>query len=291
MEMVVQAGDLLSVLAVLEEVDDSVSLLGHTTRPGNYEWSPGMRVTDLVSSERMLKPKADLGYVLIRREDGPDRLTTVLSLDLGAALANPASASNIELQVRDRVMIFELGVVRAAVISAILDELEAEATQSRPFQMVKVSGQVRSPGGYPLEAGMRISDILRAGGGLSSSAFSAGAELTRYSVDASGERQTQLIAIDLDAIIDGDDAADLMLNSYDFLSIKEVPAWEKQFEIELIGEIRFPGVYPVQRGETLRSVLERAGGLTDLAFPGGSVFTRETLRKREADQIVVLERR
>jgi len=31
--------------------------------------------------------------------------------------------------------------------------------------------------------------------------------------------------------------------------------------------------------------------LTDLAFPEGSVFTRETLRDREADQLKVLERR
>ena len=134
MDMAVAAGDLVTVLPVLEEVDDAVSLLGHTTRPGQYEWSPGMRIIDLVSSERMLKPKADLGYVLIRREEGPDRLTTVLSTDLGAAFADPASAANIPLQVRDRVMIFELGVARAAVISTILDELEAEATQSQPFQ-------------------------------------------------------------------------------------------------------------------------------------------------------------
>jgi len=291
LKMTVEAGDLVSVLPVLEEVDDSVSLLGHTTRPGHYEWSPGMRIIDLVSSERMLKPKADLGYVLIRREEGPDRLTTVLSTNIGAALANPASAANIPLQVRDRVMIFELGVVRAAVISAILEELEAEATQSQPFQMVKIAGEVRSPGDYPLEAGMRISDLLRAGGGLSSSAFSSGAELTRYTIDASGERQTRLVEIDLDAILAGDEAADLLLNSYDYLSVQEITAWEKQYEIELIGEVRFPGVYPVRRGETLRSVLKRAGGLTDLAFPAGSVFTRETLREREAEQIKVLERR
>jgi len=291
LQMKMQAGDLVSVLPVLEEVGDSVSLVGHTTRPGQYEWSSGMRITDLVSNERMLRSKADLGYVLIRREVGPDRLTTILSTDLGAALADPTSAANVQLQVRDRVMIFELGVVRAATISVVLEELEVQATQSRPFKMVRVSGEVRSPGGYPLEAGMRVSDLLRAGGGLSSSAFPAGAELTRYTVDTSGERRTQLIAIDLDAIIAGDDAADLLLSPYDFLGIKEIPAWQKQFQIELIGEVRFPGVYPVQRGETLRSVLERAGGLTDLAFPTGAVFTRKTLRDREADQMRILERR
>jgi protein involved in polysaccharide export with SLBB domain len=39
------------------------------------------------------------------------------------------------------------------------------------------------------------------------------------------------------------------------------------------------------------SVLRRAGGLTDLAFPAGSVFTRETLRQRERDQIELLTSR
>src|SRR5690606_20268266 len=44
-------------------------------------------------------------------------------------------------------------------------------------------------------------------------------------------------------------------------------------------------------GETLSSLLERAGGLTDLAFPQGSVFTRVELREREADQLETLARR
>jgi hypothetical protein len=39
------------------------------------------------------------------------------------------------------------------------------------------------------------------------------------------------------------------------------------------------------RGETLRSVIERAGGLTPFAFPNGSVFTRESLMEREKEQI------
>jgi polysaccharide export outer membrane protein len=49
--------------------------------------------------------------------------------------------------------------------------------------------------------------------------------------------------------------------------------------------VRFPGIYPIKRGETLNSVLSRAGGLTSLAFPDGSVFTRLELRTREQEQI------
>jgi protein involved in polysaccharide export with SLBB domain len=49
--------------------------------------------------------------------------------------------------------------------------------------------------------------------------------------------------------------------------------------------VRFPGIYPIKRGESLREVIQRAGGLTDLAFAEGSVFTRKELREREQLQI------
>ena len=124
---------------------------------------------------------------------------------------------------------------------------------------------------------MRVSDLLRAGGGLQDAAYGAKAELTRYRV--SGDpRQTQLIEVDLAAMLRGDGSADLLLQPFDFLNVKEVPEWSEQEQVTLLGEVRFPGVYPIQRGETLRSVLERAGGLTALAFPSGSVFTREELQ-------------
>src|SRR5690606_19341561 len=67
--------------------------------------------------------------------------------------------------------------------------------------------------------------------------------------------------------------------------------WQEQEEVEIIGEVRFPGRYPIQRGETLRSVLQRAGGMTDLAFPEGSICLREDLRQREQQQIESLATR
>ena len=54
---------------------------------------------------------------------------------------------------------------------------------------------------------------------------------------------------------------------------------------------RAPWSRIIKRGETLASVLERAGGLTDLAFPQGSVFTRKGLREREQQQLDMLAAR
>ncbi|MDH3511611.1 MAG: SLBB domain-containing protein [Gammaproteobacteria bacterium] len=289
-QMTLQSGDFVTLLPVLDELEDAVFLSGHTTRPGDYEWTPGMTLVDLIPSDNYLLPKADLGYVMVRRESGADRQAMVLSTDLRAARSNPREA-NLILQSRDRVTIFQLGIARSAAMQGILEELEAQATREQPFQMVNISGQVRAPGSYPLEATMRISDLLRAGGGLSAAAYSTDAELRRYVIDEVGARRTELIPVDLAAVTAGDPLANLELQPYDYLNVKEVPAWEEQFEVRILGEVRFPGTYPMRRGETMGSVLQRAGGLTDLAFPAGSIFTRETLQDREREQIGILTAR
>ncbi|MDJ0928647.1 MAG: SLBB domain-containing protein [Gammaproteobacteria bacterium] len=288
---VLRAGDTLRVFPVLDEIDDAVLVAGHVTRPGRYEWSPGMRIADLLPTEQFLKPKADRGYVLIRRESGPDRRTVVLSADLDKAQAMPGSPADVMLEPRDQISVFELGVARSATIAAILDDLNAQASQAEPFQVVSVGGQVAAPGEYPLEQDMRVSDLLRAGGGLQPSAYVATAELTRFRIGAAGARETELIQVDLTAALSGDPFANVSLMPYDILIIKQIPDWDDPIEIELVGEFRFPGVFPVRRGETLSSVIERAGGLTELAFVEGSIFTREFLREREIEQLASLRTR
>ena len=138
---------------------------------------------------------------------------------------------------------------------------------------------------------MRVSDLLRAGGSLDQAAYGSEAELTRYEVVNGEERRTELFKIDLARLAAGDAAADMTLQPFDYLVIKEVTFWSDQEFVTLVGELRFPGRYPVARGETMRSVVMRAGGLTEHAFAEGSVFTRRDLKEREQRQLGVLEER
>jgi protein involved in polysaccharide export with SLBB domain len=138
---------------------------------------------------------------------------------------------------------------------------------------------------------MRVSDLIRAGGSLDDSAYDGDAELTRYEVVDGQQRQTALLNVSLGAIRRGDLSADRLLLPYDVLVIKKTPQWEQSGNIMISGEVRFPGTYPIQRGETLSSALRRVGGLTDLAFPEGSVFIREELKVREKDQLEILSNR
>jgi protein involved in polysaccharide export with SLBB domain len=287
-----QAGDTLRVYSILEKMQDIVMLSGHVQRPGGYQWHAGMRVSDLISSiENDLLPRPDLGYALVRREVPPDQHVMALSVRLGEAVLNPASSANIELHSRDEVMVFDATRDRAPVVAQLVETLKQQATFQSPAQVVNVGGLVRHPGEYPLETSMRVSSLIRAGGGLAEAAYALGAELTRYEVVNGSYREVAHVDVDLKKVLAGDRAVDLLLNAYDDLHIKRLPEWATAVTVEVRGEVRFPGVYPISRGEQLSKLIQRAGGLTDMAFPQGAVFLRKDLQERERQRIDEMSRR
>jgi len=283
-------GDFLRVLRIRDTLEGGVTVSGHVYQSQPFEYRSGLRLSDVLRYED-LKPGADTRYVLIRRELPPERRVSVLSADLAAALRAPGSEDDVALAPRDQLTVFDLQSGRDRVVSALLADLRSQANYDQPLQAVIIGGRVRAPGQYPLETGMRVSDLIRAGGALEDAAYGGQAELSRYQVVNGEHRQTQLIDIDLAAVLRGDGAADILLQPYDALNIKELPQWRELEIVNIEGEVRFPGVYPIQRGETLRMVLQRAGGLSDLAFPEGAVFTREELRVREQQQLDRLSER
>jgi protein involved in polysaccharide export with SLBB domain len=283
-------GDQLRVPAIRPTLENSVELTGYVYRPGAFEYRPGLRLSDVLSSFQELRPNADPHYILIRRQVPPDEHVEALSADLDRALAARGSAADPLLKPRDKIFVFDLTANRARTVEPLVAELELQSSASRPAQVVSIEGEVRAPGRYALEPSMHVSDLIRAGGSLEDSAYGGEAELTRYRV-VGEERQTALIEVNLAAIRRGEPGADPQLLPYDILVIKRTPQWDEPGVVVLRGEVRFPGTYPILRGETLSSVVRRAGGLTDLAFDEGTVFLREELKEREKDQLEMLSNR
>ncbi len=287
----VRNGDSLRVSRLRPTLDAGIVVQGYVYTPGAFAYRPRMRLSDIIRSVDDLKPNADLHYILIRRELPPDRRVIVLSADLDAALREPGSAADVPLMARDRITVFDLQSSRDRVIRPLIEDLKEQSTISRPEEVVRIDGRANVPGEYPLETGMTVRDLIRAGGGLSEAAYGGTAELTRYRVVNGESRQTDLIKVDLAAVLRADPAANIRLEPFDTLSIKEVQSWTDQETITLRGQVRFPGEYSVKPGETLKSVLLRAGGLTQYAFPEGSVFTRRELREREQRELDQLANR
>lgn len=284
-------GDKLRIPTIRPTLEKSVKLSGYVFRPGAFAYHSGLRLTDVLRSYDELRPEADLHYIMIRRVAPPELKTEVISADLTRALAAPHSAADPELRPRDEITVFNLSSGRTRILEPVLRDLELQATPEEPEQVVSIDGRVKAPGKYPLEPSMHVSDLIRAGGSLEDAAYRGEAELTRYAVVNGDVRRTELITVDLAAIRRGDRGADLSLHPYDALVIKPIPMWMEPGVIEVAGEVRFPGNYPIHQGETLHSVLVRAGGFDDVAFPEGAVFTREELKKREKDQLDLLANR
>lgn len=100
------------------------------------------------------------------------------------------------------------------------------------------------------------------------------------------------------AVLEHDEAADLTLQPGDVITIFSnsdfvTPTAEQTRYIRLEGEIKMAGVYSVNPGETLREVIQRAGGFTEKAYMYGAEFTRQSTRreqqKRMSDYLDQLE--
>jgi protein involved in polysaccharide export with SLBB domain len=178
---------------------------------------------------------------------------------------------------------------REALFAPVLQRLKAQARPGAPQQTIEVSGPVRYPGEYPLPASRQVADAIYVAGGLKDSASLYTAELARFGVDDEGTGRTKIKNLDLQSVMEGQSSA--TLKSRDRLLIKSIPEFAQAKTIELNGEVRYPGQYTIRIGETLRDVIERAGGLTENAFPEGAVFTREKLRQLEAERLREAEER
>ncbi len=284
-------GDYIYIPRLRRALAAAVTLQGNVYNPGVYPYVPGMRLTDILRSVYALKPNSDLHYILIRRELSHDRHIEAIAANLTAALAHPNSPANVKLMPRDQITVFNLTSSRARIIEPILHALKAESTAEQPEQVVTVDGQVNVPGHYPLEPDMHVAGLIRAGGGLADGAYTGQAELTRYYIGPRGTRHTMVYSINLAQALAGNPEANVLLQPYDVLTVSQVSQWGRHPTVTLSGQVRFPGTYTIRPGETLKSVIERAGGLTRWAFPQGAVFTRVALQRQVQHQMNRLAQR
>jgi protein involved in polysaccharide export with SLBB domain len=131
---------------------------------------------------------------------------------------------------------------------------------------------------------MTAADLIKLAGGLKYFAYTQEAELTRVAPTPAGPA-TQRIRINLEKALQGDPEHNLPLNRNDYLFIRPVPDWQVYETVRINGEVKFPGTYTIKKGENITSLIARAGGFTDEAYVRGAVFTRESVKKSQREQM------
>ena len=159
---------------------------------------------------------------------------------------------------------------RKKLLKPILAKLNQQATKDSGLQIIGVRGEVFYEGVYPMPVNADVHDAVAAAGGLKESAFLQNAEVTRYTENS----DLQHISIDLSTLNTKQGTEHFALESKDTINVYPIPNWQQDRKINILGEVKFPGIYSIAKGESLSSVIKRAGGFTDFSFPEGAVFTR-----------------
>jgi protein involved in polysaccharide export with SLBB domain len=299
-------GDLVRVFSIVPMYQKTVTLRGNTANQGHFAWHSGMHISDLIPDKDSLITRnywwrrAQLG--LPSPEFEP--------LQSFPDLRQPSSPTELP-----RRQLIQAPASGGATFGANTGQPSSGYNEQNPGENPAVTNQDQSGASSTITGSTRnLSAAQRAG------SASLAAEQPTYSQAPAAMRtevgpfapeidwnyavierldsatlKTTLIPFDLGKLVLQHDASqDLELQPGDIVSIFSqgdirVPIAQQTKYVRLDGEFAHAGVYTVQPGETLRDLVQRAGGFTAAAYLYGSEFTRESTRavqQRRMDEYV-----
>ncbi len=147
--------------------------------------------------------------------------------------------------------------------------------------LVKIEGAVQGPGRYLVGPGVSLADVVAAAGGTRNWADRSGVELTTTTVDqATGKAITKRITLPLTSSL----FASYIVNPQDEFRFRDIYTVADAGKVTLQGQVRYPGTYQITTGEHLSDLLIRGGGLTNVAYPYGTIFLRRSVAELEASE-------
>jgi len=255
----VKDGDRIRIGPILPYSQRAIYLEGHVARPGRLPYTDGMRLSDVLHSYRDMLPEPAAHGEIVRLTP-PDLHAETIEFNVPDVLIGNA---NLDLQPFDTIR--------------ILGRYEVDAPK------VKIQGEVLRPGTYPMSKDMTAAQLVRMAGGFRRDALLDSADLTSYGIIDGNRVSGKLATVAIGAAVNGTNpSADVSLKPGDILTIHQITGWNDIGEsVAIIGQVRFPGTYGFQEGERLSSVLRRAGGFRDTAYPTGAVLVRDQVRQLE----------
>jgi len=152
---------------------------------------------------------------------------------------------------------------------------------------VSIEGNVRKPGNIPWRENLTLRDVLLATGGISEFGDSSTIEVSRRiknaNVDKANHTESKIFNLNLTAQTKGED---VILQPYDLIIVKALPGYSAQRTVLVLGEVKSPGRYGLQRsGDRISDVLKRVGG-----FKASADSSSITIRRSIKSNLTVAER-
>ncbi len=234
-------------------------------RPGPYQLTPGITLKDLLEKAGGLTVDAYTSRASIFRNSN-NKMPTTLSVNLDSVLENQG---NILLMKDDSLF-----------VHSIFDFNDKN--------YISVEGNVRKPGLVQWRENLTLSDLLLSVGGISESGDSSTIEISRRiknaNVAKANHNESQVFTIDLTS--SQASQRNVPLQPFDMVIVKTLPGYGTQRSVLILGEIKSPGRYGLEKsGDKISDVIERAGG-----FKASADSTSITIRRNIKSNLTQQER-
>jgi polysaccharide biosynthesis/export protein len=263
LDKTVFAGDVVRVLKTSEQFDESVTIIGAISRPGKYQWSKGQRVSDLFPAiHSYVLEDADLNYSLIVREKDIGRNIEIIQFGLFNAISDPESDDNVQLQPHDKLLVFSMNEKQ----STDVETLDSLAMTQEDYllsekEKAKLDYEDRM---FWLEFG----------------------EYQEPEVIDEENESLRLAEKSMEELIGGTykektTAEDLGLYSRQRMLAPVIKKLQNQAAagqpiqlVEVVGAVKYPGIYPLAKNNKVVSLLHASGGLLESAYLRKAEITR-----------------
>ena len=265
-------GDSISVDGVLKRFENRVEIRGAVYRAGLYELSGTVNtVKQLIKKAEGVRGDAFLNRVLLDREH-EDLSHEIIAIDLAGMLKG--TVADVPLQKNDILYI------------PSINDLKEEET-------ISIHGEVANPGTFLFSNKMTIEDMLIQAGGLLEAAATTKVDVTRRIKDPKSTSFSSVLGktftfdIKDGWVVGGEE--NFYLEPFDEIYVRKSPAYRKQQNVVIAGEVLFGGNYALmKKNERLSDLVSKAGGVTPDAYVKGARLIRkmtEEEQRRQADAV------
>ena len=267
----VDNGDELIVNHISNKLSNVITINGNIGVAGEYEYKKEEKLLELLNRAKCISQKTFLEKVYIIRLN-PDRTKSHIAINLENILDDETHPDNIIMQ--------EYDIVNVMSIDDFDDDFN-----------ISVQGSVRSPGDFNYGDGMSLQSALFLAGGLTQQAEGSRVEISRimeYDINSNKLKPRRAIVKNVKVGNDlalSQEAENFELQPYDQIFVRSNPDFEPVINVQILGEVKYPGTYSILRkNEKISSLIKRSGGLTNYAYLDGVKLYRKFEVTAENDE-------
>lgn len=296
-------GGVLNVAQAKEKRSQSVELLGHTRDAGAHALGKTKTLSELIKSEQIFGDSLYPLIGVIERHDKKTLTKTLVEFSPRAALNKTGDMKLMEGDVVHLFSLQQIQKINEKISSeTLLQKISYDGTDQKEDPVKDpmiisflqersafVRGAVRQAGAYPVSSDTTLEALISVSGGATIEADLENIEVTSRMIPADENADAE--AINRKTLsLTSKPAKDLVIKAGDTVRVNQKFDRVAEQSVTLLGEVKNPGKYDLVPGDTLLSLLDRAGGLSDIAYPDGVIFSRASERKLEESRYLAQAR-